>query len=431
MPREAIKKKIRFEVYKRDKFTCQYCGRKAPDVILNIDHIDPVAHGGSNDIINLITSCFDCNNGKRNIKLSDNSVIEKQRKQLEVLQERREQIELMFEWKKSLQEFDSESSEMIARYINSKIHPLSISDSAKNVITDWLKKFPLDKILDGIDESAKAYLRYENNEITEESANKFFTKIPGVIVVKGKPPIDQKLAYIKGIAKNRFQYWSNRNGSIILNNYVNALRQQKWSDEDILEDLESEVIRISKESKNWTEWRNILEKWTQDILNWESPPTKEAQREHLYSSRDITVDTLDRASYHIKCELEDHVNALIHIGSAFPDFNVEKFTTESSQAILLFLNQLEEEYNSCPESELDEDPDYVPKFVSNCGLTLHFDIRDNSTNFGVLYVLSEKCFDLIADLFSNLYLPKTLYKRSDINILLKLLKQQCSMQPAI
>ena len=38
--RKPIGKKMRFEVFKRDKFTCQYCGRKAPDVILEVDHIN-------------------------------------------------------------------------------------------------------------------------------------------------------------------------------------------------------------------------------------------------------------------------------------------------------------------------------------------------------------------------------------------------------
>lgn len=47
--RKAISKKIRFEVFKRDSFTCQYCGEKAPDVILHVDHIDPVAKGGGKD----------------------------------------------------------------------------------------------------------------------------------------------------------------------------------------------------------------------------------------------------------------------------------------------------------------------------------------------------------------------------------------------
>mgnify|MGYP003405974009 CR=1 FL=1 len=50
--RKTISKKIRFEVFKRDNFTCQYCGRMAPDVVLEVDHINPVSKGGDNDISN-------------------------------------------------------------------------------------------------------------------------------------------------------------------------------------------------------------------------------------------------------------------------------------------------------------------------------------------------------------------------------------------
>ena len=62
--RKAIGKKIRFEIFKRDEFTCVYCGATPPSVILQIDHIHPVAEGGSNHIDNLITSCQPCNIGK-------------------------------------------------------------------------------------------------------------------------------------------------------------------------------------------------------------------------------------------------------------------------------------------------------------------------------------------------------------------------------
>ena len=55
--RKTLSKKIRFEVFKRDSFTCQYCGRSAPDVILEVSGLNPVANGGDNDIMNLITSC--------------------------------------------------------------------------------------------------------------------------------------------------------------------------------------------------------------------------------------------------------------------------------------------------------------------------------------------------------------------------------------
>lgn len=62
--RKTISKKTRFEVFKRDGFVCQYCGAHPPAVILEPDHINPVANGGDNSMDNLITSCFDCNRGK-------------------------------------------------------------------------------------------------------------------------------------------------------------------------------------------------------------------------------------------------------------------------------------------------------------------------------------------------------------------------------
>jgi hypothetical protein len=69
--RLPLSKKLRFEVFKRDGFKCQYCGGHPPGKILEVDHIDPVVNGGSNDETNLITACFDCNRGKGARSLSD------------------------------------------------------------------------------------------------------------------------------------------------------------------------------------------------------------------------------------------------------------------------------------------------------------------------------------------------------------------------
>lgn len=55
---------LRFDVLARDEYTCRYCGRKAPDVVLHVDHIVPVARGGTNEPANLVTACRDCNEGK-------------------------------------------------------------------------------------------------------------------------------------------------------------------------------------------------------------------------------------------------------------------------------------------------------------------------------------------------------------------------------
>lgn len=55
----------RFFVLKRDGFTCKMCGANGPGVKLEVDHIVPVAEGGSDSLDNLQTLCFECNRGKR------------------------------------------------------------------------------------------------------------------------------------------------------------------------------------------------------------------------------------------------------------------------------------------------------------------------------------------------------------------------------
>ena len=65
----AVGKRLRFEIFKRDSFTCQYCGQFPPHVILEVDHLTPRASGGSDDIENLVTSCFACNRGKCDVAI--------------------------------------------------------------------------------------------------------------------------------------------------------------------------------------------------------------------------------------------------------------------------------------------------------------------------------------------------------------------------
>lgn len=88
--RKTLSKKARFEVFKRDEFTCQYCGATPPKVILHVDHITPVAGGGQNDMDNLITSCQPCNQGKGAASLS--CVPQSLKDKAETVKEREEQI---------------------------------------------------------------------------------------------------------------------------------------------------------------------------------------------------------------------------------------------------------------------------------------------------------------------------------------------------
>lgn len=69
--KELGRYKKRFEILKLYNFTCQYCGRKAPEVILHIEHIFPVSKGGTSDMDNLTVACRACNIGKGATLLND------------------------------------------------------------------------------------------------------------------------------------------------------------------------------------------------------------------------------------------------------------------------------------------------------------------------------------------------------------------------
>ncbi len=62
--RAPLSPKLRYNVLRRDGFTCQYCGRTGQERELEIDHLVPVSKGGTNDIGNLQTACKECNRGK-------------------------------------------------------------------------------------------------------------------------------------------------------------------------------------------------------------------------------------------------------------------------------------------------------------------------------------------------------------------------------
>lgn len=62
--RVGLSKKTRFDVFERDRFTCQYCGKTPPDIELHCDHIIAISNGGTNDLENLRTACVKCNQGK-------------------------------------------------------------------------------------------------------------------------------------------------------------------------------------------------------------------------------------------------------------------------------------------------------------------------------------------------------------------------------
>ena len=144
--------------------------------------------------------------------------------------------------------------EELIEYLNLKIAPFSLSDEGKKNIANMYNKYPTNLIIESVDIGVKQYLAYdENNNPTKVSIGTFLDKLGGILYNKSKSPIEQELLHVQGLAQKRFQYWDKKRSSELLHDYIDALRTVHWSEEQILEDIQNDVIRITSRARNWTE----------------------------------------------------------------------------------------------------------------------------------------------------------------------------------
>jgi hypothetical protein len=254
--RKAMSQKLRFEVFKRDSFKCQYCGESAPEVILHVDHIKPVVEGGKNELTNLITACVNCNLGKGKRTLEDHTAVEKQKAQLGELNERRLQLEMMMKWREGL----SDIEETKFGYANEKweelVAPYTLNDLGIKLLKKTIKRFSLENVLDSIESSCTQYLETDiNGKFTKESVGKAFDYISKICACKKRQedkPHLKDLYYIRGILKNRL-------------GYINLPQAFSYLEDAFNHGADIESLKkLAKETRNWTTFRNSIENFISD-----------------------------------------------------------------------------------------------------------------------------------------------------------------------
>jgi hypothetical protein len=248
--RQPIPKSIRFEIFKRDNFTCQYCGKKAPDVVLHVDHIHPVSKGGTNDLLNLITSCIDCNLGKSDRTLADTTIIDRKRTQIEELQERRDQIEMMMEWQRGLVELDQYLIEQVSGFWAKLVEPYQLTEQGLQSLKKLLRQNNADEIMEAMRIATQQYLQYNSDQPTQESVSHAWSKVGGICKTKKlekNKPYMRELFYIRGILRKRLNY---------LNEWMCLkLLEEAYQFGASLEKLKEHACNV----RNWTQWRQEIE----------------------------------------------------------------------------------------------------------------------------------------------------------------------------
>lgn len=206
--RKAISTRTRFEVFKRDAFTCTYCGRKAPDVVLQVDHVDPHAKGGEDSLLNYTTACEACNGGKSDIPLSDDSAVAVRRRELERLQVLREQREMLLRWQRELAQLDEEVAAQLTELWESLAPGWQASPTGRQKIAKASAKFGVEAVAEAMRIAARQYLVLDaDGRATRDSWGAALEKVGGICETRRREATDphlRDLNYIWGILRNRF-----------------------------------------------------------------------------------------------------------------------------------------------------------------------------------------------------------------------------------
>jgi hypothetical protein len=168
----SLSVRTRFEVFKRDRFTCLYCGQTPPKVLLEVDHVTPRAVGGSGEMDNLVTSCQDCNRGKSDRLLEEGTRPAVGAEAVADLEERVAQAQAYAELTQTFQRLIEKQYGIFltewARAFGAKLHeeadrtfyrlPYDSNEWPNNrSVRMFLRKLPLQTVLEAVDIAASRF----------------------------------------------------------------------------------------------------------------------------------------------------------------------------------------------------------------------------------------------------------------------------------
>lgn len=257
--RKYMTKEERFKIFKRDNFTCQYCGRKAPDVVLEIEHIVPVTKGGDNDELNLVTSCHDCNYGKGD--------------SFHATTEKTEQMRQKWMKKKG---FGECSDEQGIRLKESLKKNMGIDSSLEywEKIQEWVFLYSVEEVLEAIEKSSISYLKnFICSNHTKQEKDFAFNKIPAICYNARFWRTDSQPYFfylINQYIKSTKQFIPKRK-YVFLKEYVRDNIETKKQSDEFIECLGEcaegyiDELMVEQEMKEWEKESNCVKEFLKDI----------------------------------------------------------------------------------------------------------------------------------------------------------------------
>lgn len=174
-----MKNSLRFNVFKRDSFICQYCGKKAPDVILEVDHIIAKSKGGIDEIENLLTACFECNRGKGANGLTE--IPSRVKKNVAEIKEKADQLREFYRYQKYIERKQKQDLKDVCDYWEQIWGESCLTKKGQTSIKTFLTDFSVAEIINAIDIASKI-----------ENDDQSFKYMCGILHSKRRERIERK-----------------------------------------------------------------------------------------------------------------------------------------------------------------------------------------------------------------------------------------------
>jgi len=243
--RVPVSKKLRFSVFERDDFTCQYCGKNPNehDIVLEVDHGVSVFDGGDNSLENLVTACFDCNRGKGK-KTSIKKVKTKSEltEDLRKTKERLEQVKMMSKYYSSKDRLEDAIFNEKHKYIKEILCDYSdglIKKVIGSIKRQEGKNTSVEMIKNALTVTENKFACMDEFIITD-----FMKYFNGVIRTTKQEEADPSLVFIREQTALFYDFWNANQGGVV--NYrlllqVKEIFKNNWEMELLKEDVVSAI----------------------------------------------------------------------------------------------------------------------------------------------------------------------------------------------
>lgn len=222
--RKPLSPKRRFDILERDNFTCQSCGAKqSDDVLLEVDHIEPVSKGGTNDIDNLVTLCYKCNRGKGARILGEKQAVKLEESRVDEMHKKMQQKKDYIKYKEKLKKQENvmhlevmkKMTKILGAYeTKDGYFQYTVAEKGKEWLFNLQKKYGFEDLVDALYDCEHLALVTDTKEMTHDELTKvrvkklpqFYQQVEKYLMkvqYRKKPTIGSRQRWLSGILKNR------------------------------------------------------------------------------------------------------------------------------------------------------------------------------------------------------------------------------------